>query len=140
MKRVLPEWQPRRQLPRAMIDAVLAPGHGDQFRARATRSWQLLTVSKALPRIWRVDLSPAAVIRIIALVRALRKVSDVAGRDQQRRHGRARCSTALSKTVHAVAPVHLAEITEGHVIHDGAKLAGTGEHSAVATDAFTCRC
>jgi hypothetical protein len=44
---------------------------------------------------------------------------------------------ALSQTVHAVAPVHLAEIAEGHVIHDALNQPEPEERSAVATDAFT---
>jgi hypothetical protein len=44
----------------------------------------MFTVSQGLPGVWRIDLGPAAVVRIIALVVTVRKVGYAARRDQQR--------------------------------------------------------
>src|SRR6266516_200332 len=74
-------WMPR--LPRAMVDAVLAPGLGDEVRACAAGGAKLFPVSQALPGVWRIDLGPAGVVRIVALVGTLQRVGGVAGRDEQ---------------------------------------------------------
>jgi hypothetical protein len=62
-----------------MVDAVLASGLGDQVRAGAAGGAKLFPVSQALPGVWRIDLGAAAVVAIIALVRALRKVAVLLG-------------------------------------------------------------
>lgn len=49
-----------------MIDTVLAPVFGDEITAISGA--QLLAVSEAFPRARRIELGPAAVVRIIALV------------------------------------------------------------------------
>jgi hypothetical protein len=64
-----------------MVDAVLASGLGDEVRAGTASGSKLFTVPQPLPGVRCIDLGPAAVVRIVALVGTVREVSDVAGGD-----------------------------------------------------------
>ena len=82
-----------RVLPRTVVDTVPASGFGDEITAICGA--QLFAVPQTLPCARRIELGPAAVVRIIALVGAGRKVGHVAWRDPQVGCARARCSASL---------------------------------------------
>lgn len=103
-----------------MIDAVLAPGPGDQVRPVASGSAQFLAVSQALPAARRFERGPATVVGIIALMRALGEVRHAAWGDQQFINAAGRRSASFGKSVLILIPVHLAPVTVDHVVHDGA--------------------
>lgn len=99
--------------------AVLASGRGYQAWAPPAGGLKLLAVSQAFPGAGPVELGPAAVVRIIALVRASRKVGYAFRGDQQLAGGRRSGTSSFCQPMRAEFPVHLAELAVGHGVHDG---------------------
>src|SRR5258708_4483413 len=102
------------RLPRTVFDTVAAPCLGDEAGAVASGSTKVLSVAQPGPGVGSVQLGPAAVVRVVALVRAPRKVGHAVRRDQEPDGRRARCLTPLGQPVLAVGKVHLAAQTVDH--------------------------
>ena len=107
--------------PRTVAHAVLASIGSCQARPLPTGGPQLLPISQTFPGTWDIKLSPPAVVRMVTLVRATRKVGDTARRDQQSASLRGSVPASLHQTVLAEFTIHLAKVAVSHAVNDDAK-------------------
>lgn len=110
-----------------MADTVLASGPDgySQLRVFNACGVQLLAVSQAFPDANRVELSPAAVIRMIALMMAALEVSYPIWRDQQSSDAHVPISAFVDPAMLAKLAIQVAQVAVSHVADDGTTLAGS---------------
>jgi hypothetical protein len=79
---------------------------------------QLFAVSQSFPGPRSVKLGPAAVVRIVTLMRTPREVGHAVRRDQQVAGNRGSMRASFRQSVLAEFSVHVTQFAEGHVVYD----------------------
>jgi hypothetical protein len=113
-------------LPWAVRVTVWAPGFGDQISALASGGRQSLAVAQSLPRPRGIEFCPSAVVLVITLMEAPRKVRHLVRGDQQELCVCTRRLAALGQAVLAVAEVHVAQLALCHACHHPRKCLSDG--------------